>query len=315
LKISLVQIFNLLSRICYVPDDSEISTFNEKINSIETRFSECRLWLGESETLIEDAISHLKDYISSLSDGKTSKCIKLEELPDHKYDYIICPTKDEASTLKKHLIRSDVKVISLADLNDNLLSTKSLIAVLTGWPKLTYLNKLISSFLFSKVTVLFYQFENKYFNSYRRRNLANSKNIRATISITGNRTSDNNSGIGFERFFIGDSPTEPIDENNTPDIYDFELKIETTQYSRYSGKGNMADSSKARRIDFENDTFIYATDSHKFLVINELIDSLKLNPKLHSKNFRRFEGWTYNSVYQYRQRCSGGACSKTNQAR
>src|SRR5690606_22173083 len=91
LKISLVQLFNLLSRICYVTDDSEIATFNEKINTIETHFSECRLWLGESEALIEEAISYLKNYISSLSDGKTSKCIKLEEIPDHKYDYIICP--------------------------------------------------------------------------------------------------------------------------------------------------------------------------------------------------------------------------------
>jgi len=284
LKISLVQLFNLLSRICYVPDDSEISTFNEKINTIEIRFSDCRLWLGESEALIEEAISHLKNYISSLSDGKTSKCIKLEELPDHKYDYIICPTGDEASSFKRHLPRSDVKVISLADLNDGLLSHKSLKAVLTGWPKSTNLNKLLSSFLFSKVTVLFYQFENRYYNSLRRRNLANCKNIRATISKTGNRTSDNKSENGFERFFKADSIAEPIDEN-IPDIFDFELKIVATQYSKYSGKGNFAESSKARRIDFENDIFIYATDSHKFLVINELIDSLKPNPKLHNKTF------------------------------
>ena len=285
LKISLVQLFNLLSRICYVPDDLEVSTFNEKISSIEAHFLDCRLWLGQSEALIEEAIYHLKNYIKSLSDGKTSKCIKLEELLDHRYDYIICPTGDEASILKRHLTRADLKVISLADLNDNLLSHKSLKAVLTGWPKSTNLNKLLSSFLFSKVTVLFYQFENKYYNSFRRRNLANSKNIRATISNTGNRTSDNNSENGFERFFKGDSITESIDVNNTPDIFDFELKIEATQYSKYSGKGNLAESSKARRIDFENDTFIYATDSHKFIEINELIDSLKPNPKLYSKTF------------------------------
>lgn len=285
LKISLIQLFNLLSRICYVPDNSEISMFNEKINSIEAHFSDCRLWLGESEALIEEAISHLRNYIVSLSEGKTSKCIKLEELTSHKYDYIICPTGGEASSLRSYLIRLDVKVISLSELSDNLLSHKSLKAVLTGWPKSTNLNKLLSSFLFSKVTVLFYHFENKYYNSFRRRNLANSKNVRTTISKTGNRTSDNNSENGFEKYFKGDSVTEPIDDNNTPDIFDFEFKIEATQYSKYSGKGDLAESSKARRIDFENDTFIYATDSHKFLVINELIDSLKPNPKLHSKTF------------------------------
>jgi len=284
LKVSLVQLFNLLSRICYVPDDSEFSSLKDKINAIETRFSDCRLWLGESETLIEEAISHLNNYILSLSDRKTSKCIKLEELPIHKYDYIICPTRDEASSLKRYLTWSDFKVISLSDLNDNLLSPKNLNAVLTGWPKSTNLNKLLSSFLFSKITVLFYKFENKYYNSFIRRNLANSKIIRSTISQTGNRTLDKNSENGFERFFKSSSITEPIDEN-TPDIFDFELKIEATQYSKYFGKGNLTESSKARRIDFDNNTFMYATDSHKFLVINELIDSLKPNPKLHNKTF------------------------------
>jgi len=284
LKISLVQIFNLLSRICYVPDDSEISTFNEKINSIEALFSESRLWLGDSEKLIEEAISHLKDYISYLSDGKTSKCIKLEELQDHKYDYIICPTVDEASTLKRHIIRSDVKVISLADLNDTLLSHKNINAALTGWPKSANLNKILFSFLFSKVTVLFYQFENKYYNSFMSRNLANSKEIRTTISNTGTRITGDNSENGFERFFKTDLSIEPIGDN-IPDIFDFELKIEATQYSKYLGNKNLVESIKAKRIDFEHDTFIYATETHKFLVINELISPLESNPKLYNRSF------------------------------
>ena len=284
LKISLVQLFNVLSRICYVPDDSEIANFAEKLNSIEARFSGCRLWVGDSATLIEEAISYLQNCIMNLSESKTAKCIRLEELLGNKYDYIICPTGDEASSLKSNLGRSDVKVISLADLNDNLLSEKKLKAILTGWPKSTNLNMLLSSFLFSEITILFYQFENKYYKSLQRRNLTNSKNIRPTITKAGARTSEDNSEDGFEKFFATDSVVEQIG-NIIPDVFDFELKIEATQYSRYSGKGNLAESCKTRRIDFENDTFIYATDSHKFLVINELIDPLKSNPKLHSRTF------------------------------
>ena len=63
--------------------------------------------------------------------------------------------------------------------------------------------------------------------------------------------------------------------NSNFDIAEFELKLDNAQFSKYFAKGNLIESIKAKRIDFEDVFFTYSSESHRFLVINELIDSAK----------------------------------------
>lgn len=286
LKISLIQLTNLVSRIAHVPTADEISVLNFKINGIETLFLQCKMWLGDSHKPIEESILLLKSIIKKFASDPSEKCVKLKMLINTKqYDYIICPTEEEAkalnASLSVHMHRP--QIISVADVNDNLLSNKHIKAILTGWAKSSNINKILSSFLFSELTVLFYQFENKYYNSLQRRNRKYSENVRSTISWKGIRSTETSSERGFDELYSTNEDIETTSGNQF-DILEFELKLDNIQYSRYKATGDIVDSIRARRIDFENDSFIYyASESHKLLVINDLIEGQKENTRYYRK--------------------------------
>lgn len=292
LKISLIQLTNLVSRISHVPTTVEISNFNQKLNGIETLFLRCRMWLGDSHKPIEESISLLKSVIKKLALTPSEKCARLKVLMNaDRYNYIICPTEDEAKALIESLRTTSnaPQVISVADVNDSLLSNKPTKAILTGWAKSNNINRILSSFLFSELTVLFYQFENKYYNSLQRRNRKYNENIKSTIDNKGIRSaSESAKPKGFDDLYSGDEIVETTSESSF-DILDFELKLDNAQYSKYAAKGNLIDSIKAKRIDFENDFFIYSTESHKFLVINELIERQGEKANLHRRKIESLQ--------------------------
>lgn len=286
LKISLIQLTNLVSRIAHIPTSEEVSVLDSKINSIETLFLRCRMWLGDSHKLIEESISLLKSVIEKFATQPSVKCARLKTLMNSKqYHFIICSTEEEAKALDDSLPAHTQKprVISVADVNDKLLSSKPQKAILTGWAKSNNINRILSSFLFSELTVLFYQFENKYYNSLQRRNRQYSENIKATINSKGIRSeTDSSKRKGFGDLYSGDEVVETTSESSF-DILEFEFKLDNAQYSKYAAKGNLIDSIKAKRIVFESDFFIYTTESHKFLVINELIERKGEKASLHRR--------------------------------
>lgn len=288
LRISLIHLRNLVSRIAHTPTADEIFNLDLKINKIESLFLSCRMWLGDSQKPIEESISLLKSVIGKLVSMPSEKGLRLQELLRvNSYDYIICPTEHEAKSLTGYLnslpYAHTPQVISVADVNDNLLSNKPIKAILTGWAKSNNMNRILSSFLFSELTVLFYQFESKYYNSLQRRNKKYNENIKATINSKGIHSgSESAKSKGFDDLYSGDDIIETTAERSF-DILDFELKLDNAQYSKYTAKGNLIDNIKAKRIDFENDFFIYSTESHKFLVINELIEKQDKKANLHRR--------------------------------
>lgn len=285
LKISLIRLTNLVSRIAHLPTANEISVFYSKIDSIENSFLRCRMWLGDSQKPIEESIALLKTIIRDLASGPSEKCARLEVLINTtQYDYIICSTDEEAKALEnalpKLIYTYRPKVISVADVNDSLLSNKKMKGILTGWTKSTTINRILSSFLFSELTVLFYQFENKYYNSMQRRNNQYNENIKATINNKGIQIENEPENIkGFSDFYLCNENVLTTSESSF-DIFDFELKIDNAQYSKYKANGNLTDSIKAKRILFESAFFTYTNESHKFLVLNELIEKISVKANL-----------------------------------
>jgi hypothetical protein len=131
----------------------------------------------------------------------------------------------------------------------------------------------LSSFLFSELTVLFYQFEGKYFNSLQRRNKRFSANIKSTINRHGIGSKENTvNENGFDELYIGDAGFGNVSEEDF-DIVDIELKIDNAQFSKYIVKGNSNESVKARRVEFRNDKFIYLTDTHGLHVLENFNES------------------------------------------
>jgi hypothetical protein len=288
LKIGLIQLTNLISRIAHLPSGKELSGINSKIESIEALFFKSKMWLGDSFKPIEDAISDIKLLIAKFSSTLSEKGIKLQSLLGEKqYDYIICCTEDEVQSLFTFLSQSSLinvpEIISVADVNDSILTSGHLKGLLIGWPKSNNINRILASFLFSELTLLFYQFENGYFNSLQIRNRKFNENIRPTINSNGIRaTNGSNSSWGFDAFY-SNNETIVSPAVNSIDILDFELKLELAQFAKYTAKGNLIESIKAKRVEFENASFMYSTESHKFLIINELIEKSTKKPSLHKK--------------------------------
>ncbi len=282
LKILLIQLLNLISRIAHPLNQNEVAVYKGMLSKVETLFFENRFYLGGSLKAIEDSISLLKSVIENFANAPSEKCARLSELMKaNNYDYIICTTEDEALSLSLHLnslrLAQKPNVISVADVNNSLLDSEPVKAILTGWAKTNNVNRLLSSFLFSELTVLFYQFESKYFNSLQSRNKKFSGNVKSTINKKGIR-SEKETENGFADLYKSESTGE-TDSNF--DIAEFELKLDNAQFSKYIVKGNLADSVKAKRVEFKNDKFIYLTDTHGLLVLENFHQSTNKSLYIH----------------------------------
>jgi hypothetical protein len=284
LKILLIQLTNLVSRIVHPLNQNEIAVYRGMLSRVETLFFETRFYLGGSSKIIEDSISLLKSVIEKFANDPSEKCARLTELMKaNQYDYIICTTEDEALSLSLHLnslrIVPKPNVISVADVNNSLLDKEPAKAILTGWAKTNNVNRLLTSFLFSELTVLFYQFESRYFNSLQNRNRKFSGNVKSTINKKGIRSEkETETANGFADLYKSDSK---IDTDSNFDITDFEMKLDNAQFSKFIVRGNLSDSVKAKRVEFKNDKFIYLTDTHGLIVLDDFHQSTRKSLYIH----------------------------------
>ncbi len=284
LKILLIQLSNLISRIVHPLNQNEVAVYKGMLSKVEALFHETRFYLGGSSKVIEDSISLLKSVIEKFAKRHSEKCARLTELMKaNQYDYIICTTEDEALSLSLHLnslhIVHKPNVISVSDVNNSLLDSEPAKAILTGWAKTNNVNRLLTSFLFSELTVLFYQFESRYFNSLQNRNRKFSSNVKSTINKKGIRSEKGTeTANGFSDLYKSDST---LDTDSDFDITDFELKLDNAQFSKFIVRGNLSDSVKAKRVVFKNDKFIYLTDTHGLLVLDNFYQSDKKSLYIH----------------------------------
>lgn len=274
LKILLIQLTNLVSRIAHPLNQNEAEGFKDKLKRVEQLFFDSRFYLGRSAKAIEGSISILKTVIDKFSNSPSEKCARLNELMrQYDYDYIICTTEDEALSLSTYLNSISGKhtpnVISVADVSNSLLESEPVKAILTGWAKSNNVNRLLSSFLFSDLTVLFYQFESKYFNSLQNRNKRFSNNVNSTINRKGIRLVTESKN-GFAELYRSEATT---DADANFDIAELELNLDNAQYSKYIVGGNLSESVKAKRVEFKNDKFIYLTDTHGLLVLENFFNA------------------------------------------
>lgn len=284
LKIQLIQLLNSLSHVVGPLDSNTTDTLRDSLKRSSTLLWDNKAWLGDNTSRIREALDALQAVIERYSKEMPSKGIAmLEVISAESPDYIICNTESHANSISKVLDHTDLNkrptVVSLSIL-DGITPIGPKRAVLVGWPKAINFNRLLSSFRFESLTFLFYKFERGYYNSVQKRNLKNLANIKENIDRAGNARNDN-TDLPFEEIYnsykvIEDHPSVDFD------VLNFELRIDDAQFSKYYAKPG-SDSIRARRIDFENDTFIYATETHKFIVINELLDKQVRDSKVYEK--------------------------------
>lgn len=286
LKISLIQLTNHISRIAQPISQSEVHLYKKALGKIEALFTANRFYLGGSSKVIEDSISILGSVIDKFAATPSEKYQRLLNLlKTNHYDFILCPKEEEVLSLSQHLKSLDIpykpSVLCATEVNNSLLKGKPMKALLTGWAKSSNVNRILSGFIFSELTLLFYQFESGYFNSLQNRNKIFSDNIKSTVDMVGIH-----SGIESKNDFIElyeNKSITKIDSNF--DICDFELKLDQAQFSKYIVKGNLADSVRAKRVEFKNDKFIYLTDTHGLLVLENFGQASSNSPYIHKNRF------------------------------
>lgn len=284
LKVGLIQLANYISRICHVISEKETKMLEEKLAGLNQLFSRSNVWLGDSRKPIEESLYLLKMLLEKFKTHQSEKCIRLNSLIALKnYDYIICASEDEATTLRNSMNPSiSSKIISASDVDDTLLSGNSVNAILTGWLKTPSFNRLTSSFLISELTALFYKIEKKYYTSLQKRNKALSQKITSTIRDKVEESTIRTSNPQEFEALYSNHELEEQNKQMLIDIRDFELSLERLQFLKYSIKDNLLDSEKAKRVEFENGFFVYAAESFKLLIVQEQKDKKGKRTSLHS---------------------------------
>lgn len=284
LRIGLIQLFNLLSHVCHNAVKTNLIAYKDRLRELNELFQANKTWLGEVIKSIDDIISMFYTFLDDLQLNLTAKHVRLEELlSKHTYKYIVCPTRQEAEELRNYFHITGRKnlpqTISLADVNNDILSEKPVKVILTGWPKTNSMHRLLTSFLFSELTVLLYNFEDRYYNSLNKKYLRMYESSKNTVDKNGIHSTKPSQH--FDHWSDKtDAALAEIEDNL--DIAQFELKIDTARYAAYQSPNN-EDNVKARRIDFDNGDFLYSIEAHKFNMINELLDSKKQNPTIQYK--------------------------------
>ncbi|GEP95529.1 DrmE family protein [Chitinophaga cymbidii] len=289
LKIRLIQLANKISAVVHPLTKDELAELTARLNEIEILTAQSNSWLGDAGLAIGESTALLRLLIDKLALAPSEKYIRmLSMLQEKRYDYIICPTEIEVAALKNFISKQPLaykpKVIAagkIASMANTIGESSS--ALLTGWPKSSNTIRLLTSFLFSEITFLFYHFENRYFNSLQRRNQKQCNCIKATVNSNGVRLEEKTPKDNeFSLLYKNDENIMSTHEADF-DILRFELELDSVQYSKYIAKGVRTESERAKRIDFENECFFYTTESHKFLVINELIEKRRKRPVFHTK--------------------------------
>ncbi|WP_425391601.1 DrmE family protein [Ekhidna sp.] len=273
---SSIQTFNLISRLIKSINDSDLLLIGSKIDELKTKYDDNKLWLGETKEPLEKAICGMLSIKNSGNKIITKSSQFLEVINRERFTHILTATENEAAEILKFIKQSPhikpeskhVKCMCTLELDDQLLYEYPKSVLIVGWLKSTTLKRLLDNLYFDKITFLFYLFEDEYFNSFQR-NHSNSVRLLNTTDLSGEvreKTSDS------LRQLFGD--TELSDNDKSIDVEDYELKIEQARYSQYKASSDSQSALSAKRIDFQKDYFMFSSESHRLLVINDLLDKL-----------------------------------------
>lgn len=284
IKVELIRLINGISKIIYTLTEDNYNMINNKINKIFDIYQNNKYWLGSSADIIYETICKLRIIIEELRNNKSEKCKRFEELLiNNEYDYILCQSVEHKEQITKYLTGLNniniPKVITSSDIF-NIKFTKKTKVILTGWLKYRNMNNILYSFNFDEITLLLYDFENNYFNSLQKINKHKMILVSSTIEYFDNKNiSENDNNFTKLVDYVEDDNNE---QEDTFDISEFELKIDNARYNKYISDGSYFDTISAKRVNFINDFILYASESHKFLVINELFEDAP-SPKIINK--------------------------------
>lgn len=277
IKISLFQLWNEISKIVYPLNLDRFGSLNDKLAMIKKNYDSNKYWFGNYADNVIRCLTLLEDIMKKFNNAEIEKKAALSRsILQGSYDYLICYSEDEENQINNYLSECKIinkpRIITVHNIEGENFPNRPIKAILTGWINYKTINKIIFSFNFTEIKILLYKIEERFYSALQKTNHKNAEIINTTIKE--DLLTRENESIPEQmdmHLFKVDEYSSGAGELNI-DISEIEFKLTQAQFNKYIAKKNEADSIKAKRIDLDNNTFIYAAESHKFLVLNELFD-------------------------------------------
>lgn len=267
LKGRAVKLLNQLSGIFYAISEEDTSAFKAQLNEIRERFKRLKMYIGDNVEKWDKFFQNTEQFIDEAAKGGIDKAAKfISRLWHAKSGVVILPTEAEVKSalLQVGTISNGIYYATVGKIINHLVPDKGFIPT---WLKTKKVNQLLNSFNLNELVFFYYPFEMGFHRSLVKRNLTA---LGYTLDKEGTKTKY--ASFPLETYISGFSNLAshfPENENGSEyvDITELEWSIEKSDFNKYHSLGEISDSLSAQRVDFEDESFMYCSDSHKLLTI------------------------------------------------
>lgn len=278
---SLFQKCNEFSRLIRVPSPDWLKAFTTSIQDMRTDFMKRQLWV--SPELISDFSDTVDKILEITEPSLVQRNIKITHFEhlfkqsDPAEKKLVVVSKDTDVEPSKEYWQNRLK-------NSTQMSNLTFVApgnvpqdfsfnhlIVCGWLGQSKMYTILHSYLASKVSLLAYEHENKWYKSALKRWAEQTRNI-------DNTSEDVASLLEVPADLFGVSPDSTHDVSyltsgsEEDDFLEVERRIASYKYDAYKpSPSTQNESEKAKRISFSGENFAFFTKTHKCIVINELM--------------------------------------------
>jgi hypothetical protein len=277
----LIRQINDISRLIRIPKKDWAEALLQDLQLLQHQWESQQLWLpDEAVQCTQRIFEALPGIMEDLVAGKNPKVDKLYDFMSEDSDSsmlgIIIAKPDEIEesiTCWSDLLpEGKISNIHFTTISEMLEPTKPWSPdhiVVCGWLRSDRIYNLLHSYITSKITILAYPFEQKWFKQAQLKwTKQNNFNIR-TKDFSGmlGLAEEELKSIEYE----AEEPAEPLEKGES-DIFEFELKLRTHQYNTYkSSLGTAEDLCRARLVIFSQNNFAFLTESHRLPVVTDIV--------------------------------------------
>ena len=272
LKVGAVKLLNQLSSIFYAISEEETSVFKVQLNEIQDRFNRLRMYVGDSIEKWDKFFQNTEQFIGEASKGGIDKAAKfMSRLWHDKSGVVILPADAEVKSVPLQVgnIANGIYYATVGKIVSHVVPDKGFIP---AWLKTKKVNQLLNSYNLNELVFFYYPFEMGFHRSLVKKNLTA---LGYTLDREGAKTKY--ASFPLETYTNGFSNLAnhlPENENGSVnvdiDITELEWGIEKSDFNKYNSPGEISDSLAAQRVDFEDESFMFCTDSHKLLAITKV---------------------------------------------
>jgi len=277
----LIKLVNDLSRTIWFPDQTWKMDFCQQIQRLQGDFASQRPWLAKDivqaiDTILKGWIALGKSPFPDTNHKVNRLHCLIGNLSPSDLVAIIVSTEDDAADARQywqevvsnHLL-SQLHFLAASDLQQVGEALPLTWIVICGWLNRKKMYPLLHSYLAPRITALLYPFEARWFRSAQKRWRKHN-----TYQIRGSDFSDilklPKNRLSFADF--DPQEADSLSEESDFDIVDFELKLERYRYSRFAATGGTrGEVAKAGTVVFTQNRFAFITETHRLLVITDLI--------------------------------------------